>query len=155
MGEFVSQFGMIIAVATAVVVGAVALYGLWDERARKRRHAVDGEEDRLIALLTTTVQELEKKVNHQGQEIERLSKKVNDLESENGILIEVLQGRDKQTQKFYEEAFKTMELSKDTHILVKSLHETNKDTNENIKKLIDVIGTQANKSQNYSGTKEK
>lgn len=152
MAEFLSQFGAYIAIATVIVAGAVALYGLWDKSARDRRKQVDGEEDRLIEILSTTVKELEKKVDKQDADIKELTRKVNSLEHENDMLIKVLQGRDEQTQKFYEQAFETMKISRETHALVTQIAETKKDTNENIKKLlelmskhIDVIGQQSKK----------
>lgn len=152
MENFFSQFEIYIAIATVLVAGGVALYGLWDKSARDRRKQVDDEEDRLIEILSTTVKELEKKVDQQDKDIKALTKKVDDLESENNTLIRVLQGRDEDTKKFYEQAFETMKISRETHAIVVEIAHTKKDTNENMKKLIelmskyiDVIGTQVKK----------
>lgn len=91
-----------------VVVGFFAsMYMLSDYR-DKRKKKLDASDDRLITILQTTVTELEKKVNKQTTDIEGLSKKIVALERENETLIKVLQGRDAQTQKFYEQGFESM-----------------------------------------------
>lgn len=140
MEAFISQFGTFIAITTLLVAGGVAVYGLWDKKSTDRRKLVDNEEDRLITILTTTVQELEKKVDKQGQKIGVLSKKVDDLEKENETLIEVLQGRDEATKKFYSQVLAATETAKETNEYVKTIHEENKATNENIKELIHIMG---------------
>lgn len=94
------SIGGIIAVA---VVGVLYIVGLW-------KNKKDNADDRLIHLLQETVNEMEKKVNQQTLDIERLTKKVSDIERENETLVKVLQGRDEQTQTFYKEAFKAFEL---------------------------------------------
>lgn len=142
MEDFITQFGTYIAIATVVIAGAVAIYGLWDKRARERRADVDGQEDRLIGLLQTTVSELEKRVNQQDVDIKLLTKKVTDLEHENETLIKVLQGRDEQTKEYYKQAYKSMKIAEETHNIVTKLAEGITQTNKNIEKLINIIGSQ-------------
>lgn len=145
MEQFFSQFGTYIAIATLVVAGGVALYGLWDKSSRERRKDVNEEEDRLITLLQETVKELEKKVVKQGQDIENLSKKVGDLEHENEILVKVLQGRDEQTKEFYKQAYESMKTTNETFKIVSKLAEGFAQSNANIEKLISIIGDQVKK----------
>lgn len=128
----------VIAIVIIILGIAAGLYML-DGWRQKKRETEDKGEDRLITILQTTVTELEKKVNKQTNDIEKLTKKVDELERENTMLIRVLQGRDEQTQEFYKQAATSMRIANETHELVKSLHETKKDTNENIKRLIELM----------------
>jgi septal ring factor EnvC (AmiA/AmiB activator) len=110
MEAFFSQLpyaGLIITIVVIVLGGAAAFYMLSDYN-DKRKKKLDASDDRLINLLQTTVAELEKKVNKQTTDIESLTKKVTALERENETLVKVLQGRDAQTQKFYEQGFESM-----------------------------------------------
>jgi TolA-binding protein len=118
MTEFFLQFGAFMTIATALVVGAVAIFGLWDKKQKERRAEVDKEEDRLIKILEKTVGELTNKVNSQDQAINELRKKVGELEHENTLLIKVLQGRDEQTQEFYEKAYAAMQVIQESHSLI-------------------------------------
>jgi len=102
------------AVGTVVILGVLYIAGLW-------KKGKDGEDDRLINILKSTVDALEKKVDDQkkehdevlktlSKEIKDLTKKVDDLETENTRLVDILQGRDKNTQEFYEKAIKSFAL---------------------------------------------
>ncbi len=112
--------GAIITIVIIVVGGAAGLYMLSDFR-DKRRKKLDASDDRLIGLLQTTVSELEKKVNKQTDDIESLTKKVTALERENETLVKVLQGRDAQTQKFYEQGFQSMRKTDEIHEGIEAL----------------------------------
>lgn len=130
--------GWIIAVVVLILGGAAGLYMLDGYRTKKKDQENKGE-DRLITLLQTTVQELEKKVNKQTTDIEALTKKVTDLERDNGLLVKVLQGRDDQTQAFYKQAFEAMKVAQQTHDVVTTLAESMKITNDNTTKLIELL----------------
>lgn len=93
------------------VVSAILLY----------RRFSNGESDRLIDILQGTVEELEKKVNKQDDDIKSLTKKVEMLQTTNETLTAVLQGRDEQTQRFYRNAEDAMKTGKETNDLVKGL----------------------------------
>jgi len=79
----------------------------------------DGADDRLINLLKGTVDELEKKVNQQTENIDVLTRKMDELEHENELLIEVLQGRDKSTLEFQKQMLETMRVTMETNGLAK------------------------------------
>ena len=111
MEAFISQVpyaGVIIMIIIVVVGFFASMYMLSDYR-DKRKKKLDASDDRLITILQTTVNELEKKVNKQTTDIESLVKKVSALEKENETLVKVLQGRDEQTQKFYKQGFESMQ----------------------------------------------
>lgn len=101
------------------------------------------EDDRLINILSTTVTELEKKVNSQQEEhtkeintltnkIDGLSMKIIELEKENKTLVAVLQGRDDKTLEFQKEVLSAVATASQTHELCRS-------TNENVMRLCTVI----------------
>ncbi len=92
----------------------------------------DGVDDRLITLLKETVDALDEKVNKQSKDIEELTTKVNDLEKENGTLIEILQGRDKNTLEFQKQMLETMRVVMETNCLAKH-------TSEKIGVLVDLM----------------
>lgn len=101
------------------------------------------EDDRLIKILQTTVEELEKKVNLQTQEhteeigvltnkIELLGKEMVGLKRENETLIAVLQGRDAGTLEFQKAVLAAVGTASQTHELCRS-------TNENVTRLCTLI----------------
>lgn len=129
MQFFNTTFGLIVLVGgvlAVAVVGLLYVIGLF-------KKGKDGEDDRLIKILQETVETLEKKVDKQKVEhdetvggltkkIDSLTEKVDQLERENKTLTEVLQGRDKKTQEFYEKAFKSIEIGEKTYNLVKTMN---------------------------------
>ena len=132
-------FGSVIGSIIIFVLGLSAAYYWFDKDRRNRRKDENDAEDRLIKLLKQTADEWELKFQLQEKKIIELTKKVDELERENGTLIEILQGRDEQTKKFYEQAFESMKISKESHAILVQLAETKKDTNDNIKRLIDLL----------------
>lgn len=92
----------------------------------------DGADDRLINILKQTVDALETKVNKQSEDIEALTKKVNELERENDTLIEVLQGRDKNTLEFQKQMLDAMKIGMETNGLAK-------ENSEKLAHLIDIM----------------
>lgn len=117
------------AITTGIIAGALYVIGLI--KGKK-----DNADDRLIGILQETVTALEKKVDEQKKEydedkkkldteknelidkVDKLTIKVDTLEKENKTLIEILQGKDEATTKFYEKAFESIEIGKQTHELV-------------------------------------
>lgn len=116
-----------LAVVTFVVVGGVAIYGIFDKARRERTKQVEDQADqagsKLVNILQETVDELDKKVTEQSRQIVTLEKKVGDLEKTNEDLTKVLQGRDQQTQDFYKQSAEARMLITETHTLVKSTTE--------------------------------
>lgn len=125
--------GVIIGFVVVVLGVSAGLYMLDGFRDKKKKTS-DATDDRLITLLQTTVTELEKKVNKQSTDIESLTKKVTALERENETLVKVLQGRDAQTQKFYEQGFDSMAKTTEIHDSMKTLIESVKSLGESIVK---------------------
>lgn len=120
------------AILTVVVTGFLYIIGIW-------KKGKDGEDDRLIKLLQTTVEELEKKVNKQAQDIEELSTEVQKLREDNKRYIEIFQGRDKETQEFYKAGYKAIETLTNTHDIITTVAESIKNTNSAMEKLIELI----------------
>lgn len=125
--------GAVITIVVIVVGGSAGLYMLSDFK-DKRKKKLDASDDRLINILQTTVSELEKKVNKQTEDIEGLTKKVTALERENETLVKVLQGRDAQTQKFYEQGFESMKKTDEIHDGIEELTKVVKTLGESISK---------------------
>ena len=128
-GFFNSVFGLIIligGVLSICAVGVLYVAGLYSGKK-------DDADDRLIGILKETVDALEIKVNKQTTDIEFLTKKVQELERENGTLIEVLQGRDKATLEFQQQMLETVRLSMDTNSVAR-------DTNSKVSTLMGSMG---------------
>lgn len=132
--------GIIIAVAGSVTILATAyFYGVGIVKGKK-----DNADDRLIHILKETVEELEKKVDNQKKEydetvgtltkkIDDLTEKVDELEKENSTLIEVLQGRDKNTLDFQKQMLEAMKIGMETNGLAKH-------TSEKLTELMGMMG---------------
>lgn len=130
--------GWIISIVILVLGGAASAYLLDAYRSKKRKEKTD-EDDRLIKLLQTTVDELDKKVTKQDTDIQALTEEVRKVREENATLREVLQGRDKQTQEFHQKILDSIELAKQTHATVAKLGELFNPLNQNMTKLIEII----------------
>lgn len=131
---FTSAIGIILTsagVLVTAVVGLLYIIGLW-------KKGKDGDDDRLIKILQSTVIELEKKVDNQKKDhdetlknlttkINTLTTKVDELEKENRTLTSVLQGRDEQTQLFYKKAFEAIEVGNKTFALVENMNKNHTD----------------------------
>lgn len=116
-------FGSWIMAAVIFILGIAAAYYFFDKDRRARRIEEDEAEDRLIKLLKATVEEFEGKLKAQDEKITSLTKKVEELEHDNDKLVEILQGRDGQTQQFYKDAYVAMEKLSRTQDNVKAIHE--------------------------------
>lgn len=138
-------------IISVLVIGVLYVLGLW-------KKGKDDEDDRLIQTLKETVEALDKKFKVKEEEwdnqkkewskrddelntkIDTLTRKVGDLEHENETLVKVLQGRDEQTKKFYDQAFESMKVAQSTHEIVVDFASSFKQTNENMAKLIELLG---------------
>lgn len=129
-----------VAVLTVVVVGGVAVYGIWDRKAKERKKEVDDGEDRLIDILQKTVTELEGKVNKQTDDIKNLTQQVELLNRDNKNYIDIFRGRDEQTQQFYKQGFESMKITQENHDLLTTVATSIQNTNDNMTKLIDILG---------------
>ena len=136
----VTSLGAILIVA---VTGFLYIVGIYSKQKGERKREEDAGDDRLIKLLQTTVTELEKKVTKQDADLQLLSAEVGKLRSENETLIQILQGRDKQTQLFYEKGFESMKVLTEIAPIIKTIDTTLKDKNESINKLIETISSNA------------
>lgn len=116
----------------------------------KFKKTKDDEDDRLIKILKDTVDTLETKVETQknnyennvkelNMKIDKLTKKVDTLDKENNRLVSILQGRDEQTKKFYEQSFESMKLIQQDHNLMVELANDIKKSNENTNRIINMI----------------
>lgn len=130
--------GVIISIIVLVIGFAAAAYML-DQWRDKKRISKDAADDRLNSILEKTVKELETKVNKLVDREKELTKEVGELRKDNERLVRILQGRDEQTQDFYKQAFEAIKMSKETHLLVESLVKNTVNTNDNIKKLIELL----------------
>jgi hypothetical protein len=136
---FVAVSGGIVTVIVGVAAGMYMLDQWRDKKAKNR----DDADDRLNGILEKTVGELGKKVAALEKREQELTKEVASLRDENTKYLAILQGRDEQTQKFYEQAFNSMKVSQETHVLVKTIASGMENTNENIKKLIELLSKHA------------
>jgi len=104
----------------------------------------DGADDRLINILKETVDALEEKVNKQSTDIAALTKKVDELEKENETLIEVLQGRDKNTLEFQKQMLEAVRIGMETNGLAKETAHKLGELIDTMKEHLDAVGRQQN-----------
>lgn len=111
-----SPIGWIGLTLAAIAAGFTA-YLFWS---RQR----DGADDRLIGILKQTVDELEKKVNKQDEDIKSLVGKVDRLKYINETLTKVLQGRDEATLAFQRELLNSASTAKETNQIAQNLEKS-------------------------------
>ncbi len=121
------------AILAVIVTGLLYVLGLY-------KKGKDGEDDRLIKILQSTVEELEKKVNKQSEDIANLSEEVEELRQDNKKYIEIFQGRDKKTEEFYQQGFEAIKLARETHDIITTVAESIRNTNSAMVKLIEIFG---------------
>lgn len=132
MPEFASQFGSWLVIGAAVVLGGVALYGLFDKRRGEVKKEETAVEDRLIALMKQEREELNKRLDEQDDTITELEAKVDKMTHENELLVKVLQGKDEASLKFQKDAYEAMGK-------LNLVFELGKSTSENLGKLITLL----------------
>lgn len=98
-----------LALATIIIMGGFAIFGIWDREKQKKDKANDDADDRLIELLKGTVDSLERQVQQLQNQVKELENSVYRLSSENKILRGLLDGKDDNTQKLRAEAVVAME----------------------------------------------
>jgi len=134
-----SPYVAVIGGIAIVVVGIAAGMYMLDQWRDKKKKVKDDADDRLKGILEKTVQELSGKVEKLEKREQELTKEVAELRKENANYLAILQGRDQQTQEFYKQAAEAMQISKETHTLVKTLAESVSGTNATMKKLIELL----------------
>ncbi len=139
---FNTIFGTVIslgAILTVAVTGLLYMIGIWSKGKKDQKDSNSKEEDRLINILKTTVEELETKVNKQTLDIKNLTEEVHELKRENGKYIEIFQGRNEETKKFYERAYIAIDTVQQTHDIITTMAESIKNTNTALQGLIGIL----------------
>lgn len=119
MESFFSNWSLFLIIAGAIIAGIIALWGIFDQRAKQRRKELDDQEDRLINLYKAEIDQLKKnqeeseiqlnKLNEKYErEIKELRDKVVKVNGENEILKALLEGKDKNTLEFQKQGFDAM-----------------------------------------------
>lgn len=132
MSNLLTQFGSWLAVGTVIVLGLVALFGIFDKRRGEIKKDENDTEDRLIKLFKEERDQLNKRVDDQNKLIGDLEKKVDKMTHENELLIAVLQGKDEASKQFQKDAYESM-------AKLNVLLDLGKVNNENITKLITLM----------------
>ena len=121
-----------IAMAGLSIAGGFAIFGLFDQRAKKKKKMEDDADDRLINLLQQTVGELEKKVTLMEADQRIMTDAIKDLKSKNQTLLEVLQGRDNNTKEFNQRMLEAAAIAEKANTQAEK-------NGQNIKKLVDLL----------------
>lgn len=141
MPEFASNFGSMLVVGAAVILGGVALYGIFDKRRGEVKKEENAVEDRLISLMKQEREELNKRLDEQDQVITELETKVDKMTHENELLIKVLQGKDEASKQYQKDAYVAMGK-------LDILLDLAKVNNDNITKLISIIDRRFDQPKN-------
>ena len=95
-------------ILTIMVLGGFSIFQLFWKGMREKRDVMDGADDRLIKLLQGTVGELERKVKELEASHLKNSEEIQKLKTENGIMAQLLQGRDQRTIEFQESVIRML-----------------------------------------------
>lgn len=112
--------GFIIAICV-VVLGASAGVYMFDSYRDKKKIKQDSADDRLIGILEKTVNEMKAKVEQLEKRERELTVEVAELRKDNEKLVLILQGRDEQTIKFYNEFADMVQVNKKTYDIVENI----------------------------------
>jgi len=115
-----------------VTLGLFAIVGVVDRVRRERDSDANKTDDRLISLLKSSVEALERKVADLETLQQQNQVKLEELETRNKILEQVFQGKDAQTQEFYRRGFQEMDKTEQLIMITSK-------TNENVEKLYKAI----------------
>lgn len=132
--------GVVISIVVVILGIAAGLYMLEAYRSKKVVYQNEAD-DRLNKILKDTVEELSKKVDGLEKREKELTREVGELRKENERYLNILQGRDNDTQEFYKKSLESIQMVKGTHEMVQTLLQTLTDTNKNLEELIDVLKT--------------
>lgn len=97
---------------TIVVLGTFSIISLIDKNLRKKRKDENQTDDRVISLLKTNVEILEKNVLKLTDQQHASELKITALEAENEVMKKIFQGRDVQTLEFQKRGFEAFEAIK-------------------------------------------
>lgn len=127
---------------SVVVIGILAIAGIFDRRTKERQRESQELEDRVRALYKEEVTQQKTEINELRIEVANLKDRSIKMEAENQLMKELLQGRDGDSVQFRERAEHTMELvDKLSEIAVKNGSKTDavmeavKSTNKNVERL--------------------
>lgn len=123
----------------SIILGFVALYGLFDKQLKDRNKEKDGLEDRIRSLYKEESAAQEEKITNLTQKVDELQKKLEKISIENRIMKDLIQGKDQMTQEFQKQGFEAIKQSATILAQVQKNGEYMKSCNENIVRLATAI----------------
>lgn len=138
MLDFVNwYFSTGLGIATIIIAGVFGLIGIISNFRSNRAKQIREIDNELISKLSDKVQVLEDEMVQVKLREEKLVKEVGELNAKNKMLIDILQGRDAQTQEFYKAVFEAIKTGNDTHSLVKGMSEAMKKMAASVDKFVE------------------
>lgn len=95
-------------IAGFIIVGFVAVYGLFDARARSRSQTLNEQEDRVIKLYETEVERLRERIEELANQVSGLERQILTARTENATLTKILQGRDEDSVEYRKMGIESM-----------------------------------------------
>ena len=117
MPDFLAHLPQWLSVITVEIIGLVAVYGLFDNKYRERQREKDEQEDRIIKLYQTEVEQLKNKLDTYEAELKLLRSDISKMSGENKIMRDLLTGRDMDTSAWRERTEKSMDLTTEIGML--------------------------------------
>lgn len=103
-----------VAAISTILVGAFAIYAAFDKLKKERRKEADTIDDRLITLLKSTVDALERRVKDLEESQRQATIEMAKLRTENEVMTKLLQGRDSATIDYQKKGVEAIEMIKGT-----------------------------------------
>lgn len=110
MLDFLNHIPTALLVIGSIVVGFIAVYGLFDRQIRERNKERDALEDRVRLLYKEEAVAQEEKINQLSTKIDILEKDLTKISAENKLMKDLLQGRDKGTVDYQKQGLLAMKL---------------------------------------------
>lgn len=126
--DFLSEISPILEVLSIAVFGIFAVAAIFGKGFRQVKDESDRADDRLINLLRSTVDTLDRKVKVLEEEQSKTRLELTRLRTENETMSKILQGRDTSTVEYQKASYESMKLLAETY-------KVSQETNANVEKL--------------------
>jgi len=134
-----ADYTNLISIITLIVVGLLAIPAVFDKTRRDRAKLASEETTELINILKEKIDALESRVKTAEENAAQAKIEVADIKKENNRLIEILQGRDQNTQEYQKLGVQAMQTAFETHKAVLANGHKIEAVNKNVERLATAI----------------
>lgn len=139
LGDISQNIPIIVGLIIALVVGLIAIYGLFDKKVKDKLGEENTLEDRIRNLYKEESDAQTKKITDLTEKVNSLEKEMTRVSDENKVFKDVFQGRDSQTLEFQRQGFDAIKKANELHAMLVEQKEIALQTNKNIERLATAI----------------